>query len=143
MIFADKLIDLREKNGWSQEDLANKLNVNHQAVFKWENKQSVPTTEQFIQLSELFGVSIDYLVKDYIGQEDPQEDYLEIKHSDGINEKGKRRGYISCIYWFLVMVAYFVWSFIGNSWQLSWIILLIAGVAFGVVIGINRVLRKP
>ena len=42
MIFADKLIDLRKKNGWSQEELAEKLNVSRQAVSKWEGAQSIP-----------------------------------------------------------------------------------------------------
>lgn len=64
MIFADKLIDLRKKNGWSQEELAEKLNVSRQAVSKWEGAQSVPDMGRIIQLSELFGVSTDYLLKD-------------------------------------------------------------------------------
>ncbi len=64
MIFADKLIDLRKKNGWSQEELAEKLNVSRQAVSKWEGAQSVPDMARIIQLSELFGVSTDYLLKD-------------------------------------------------------------------------------
>ena len=64
MIFADKLVDLRKKNGWSQEELAEKLNVSRQAVSKWEGAQSVPDMARIIQLSELFGVSTDYLLKD-------------------------------------------------------------------------------
>ena len=59
MIFADKLIDLRKKNGWSQEELAEKLNVSRQAVSKWEGAQSVPDMGRIIQLSELFGVTTD------------------------------------------------------------------------------------
>ena len=68
MIFADKLIDLRKKNGWSQEELAEKLNVSRQAVSKWEGAQSVPDMSRIIQLSELFGVSTDYLLKDNLEQ---------------------------------------------------------------------------
>ena len=64
MIFADKLIDLRKKNGWSQEELAEKLNVSRQAVSKWEGAQSIPDMGRIIQLSELFGVTTDYLLKD-------------------------------------------------------------------------------
>ena len=64
MIFADKLIDLRKKSGWSQEEPAEKLNVSRQAVSKWESAQSVPDMSRIIQLSELFGVSTDYLLKD-------------------------------------------------------------------------------
>ena len=68
MIFADKLIDLRKKNGWSQEELAEKLNVSRQAVSKWEGAQSIPDMTRIIQLSELFGVSTDYLLKDELEQ---------------------------------------------------------------------------
>ena len=68
MIFADKLIDLRKKNGWSQEELAEKLNVSRQAVSKWEGAQSVPDMTRIIQLSELFGVTTDYLLKDSLEQ---------------------------------------------------------------------------
>ncbi|HAB00155.1 MAG TPA: XRE family transcriptional regulator [Ruminococcaceae bacterium] len=64
MIFADKLILLRKKAGWSQEELAEQMNVTRQSVSKWEGAQSVPDLEKMIRLSELFGVSTDYLLKD-------------------------------------------------------------------------------
>lgn len=64
MIFADKITDLRKRNGWSQEDLAVRMNVSRQAVAKWESTQSVPSLDKILQLSALFGVSTDYLLKD-------------------------------------------------------------------------------
>ena len=64
MILADKLIALRKKNGWSQEELAERLDVSRQAVSKWESAQSVPDMNRVLQLSELFGVTTDYLLKD-------------------------------------------------------------------------------
>ena len=42
MILADKIIELRKKNGWSQEELAEMLGVSRQSVSKWEGAQSVP-----------------------------------------------------------------------------------------------------
>lgn len=66
MIFADKLIQLRKKSGWSQEELAEQMNVTRQSVSKWEAAQSVPDFEKMIKLSELFGVTTDYLLKDEI-----------------------------------------------------------------------------
>lgn len=66
MIFADKLILLRKKAGWSQEELADQMNVTRQYVSKWEGAQSVPDLEKMLRLSELFGVSTDYLLKDEI-----------------------------------------------------------------------------
>ena len=68
MILADKIIDLRKKNGWSQEELAEQLGVSRQAVSKWEGAQSVPDMGRIVQMSELFGVSTDYLLKDTVEQ---------------------------------------------------------------------------
>ena len=64
MILAEKIIDLRKKNGWSQEELADKLGVSRQAVSKWEGAQSIPDLERILGMSRLFGVSTDYLLKD-------------------------------------------------------------------------------
>ena len=70
MILADKIIRLRKRNGWSQEELADKLNVSRQAVSKWEATQTTPDLEKILQLSNLFGVTTDYLLKDEIEDEE-------------------------------------------------------------------------
>ncbi len=64
MILADKIIEERKRNGWSQEELAEKLNVTRQSVSKWEGAQSVPDLQRVLEMSRLFGVSTDYLLKD-------------------------------------------------------------------------------
>ena len=64
MILADKILMLRKKLGYSQEELASQLNVSRQSISKWEQAQSVPEMDKIIKLSELFEVSIDYLLKD-------------------------------------------------------------------------------
>ena len=71
MILADKITELRKKNGWSQEELADKLGVSRQAVSKWEGAQSIPDLERVLAMSRLFGVSTDYLLKDEIEAEAP------------------------------------------------------------------------
>ena len=68
MILADKITELRKKAGWSQEELAAQLGVSRQSVSKWEGAQSVPDMEKILQLSNLFCVSTDYLLKDEITQ---------------------------------------------------------------------------
>lgn len=70
MILADKIIRLRKKNGWSQEELAEKMKVSRQAVSKWEAAQTTPDLEKMLQLSNLFGVTTDYLLKDEIEDEE-------------------------------------------------------------------------
>ena len=74
MILADKITRLRKKNGWSQEELADKMNVSRQAVSKWESAQSIPDLGKILQLSELFCVTTDYLLKDHIESEEFSED---------------------------------------------------------------------
>ncbi|MBQ9827930.1 MAG: helix-turn-helix transcriptional regulator [Lachnospiraceae bacterium] len=66
MILADKIIELRKKNGWSQEELAEKMDVSRQSISKWEMAQSVPDMARILRLSEIFNVSTDYLLKDDI-----------------------------------------------------------------------------
>lgn len=78
MILADKIIEERKKNGWSQEELANKLGVSRQAVSKWESSGSIPDLQRILQMSELFGVTTDYLLKDEI-EEEPLNEYVETK----------------------------------------------------------------
>ena len=66
MILADKIIDLRKKAGCSQEELAQQLGVSRQSVSKWEGAQSIPDIDKILQMSRIFGVSTDYLLKDEI-----------------------------------------------------------------------------
>lgn len=70
MILADKIARLRKKNGWSQEELAEKINVSRQAVSKWESAQTVPDLEKILTLGNLFGVTTDYLLKDEMESEE-------------------------------------------------------------------------
>ena len=69
MILADKIIEERKKNGWTQEDLAQKLGVSRQSVSKWESAGAIPDLKKIIQLADLFEVSTDYLLKDEIEKE--------------------------------------------------------------------------
>ena len=74
MILADKIIRLRKKNGWSQEELAQKMQVSRQAVSKWEGAQTIPDLEKVLLLGSLFGVTTDYLLKDEIEDEEFTDD---------------------------------------------------------------------
>ena len=76
MVLSDKLVRMRKKNGWSQEELAEKVGVSRQAVSKWESAQSVPEIEKILLLSEMFGVTTDYLLKEYIENEEPADSVI-------------------------------------------------------------------
>lgn len=86
MILGDKIMNLRKKNSWSQEELAEKLGVSRQSISKYESAQSVPDMEKILKLSRIFGVTTDYLLKDEIEDlefvdEDFEEDKKLIKVS--------------------------------------------------------------
>ena len=96
MNLADKIIEERKKNGWSQEELASKLGVSRQAVSKWESSGSIPDLQRILQMSELFGVTTDYLLKDEI-EEERQNEYVETKTIKVSMEK-KRQNILHIIY---------------------------------------------
>lgn len=64
MLLSEKIMSLRKRNGWSQEELAQQLGVSRQSVSKWESMTSMPDIQKIMAMSELFGVSTDYLLKD-------------------------------------------------------------------------------
>ena len=64
MLLSEKIMSLRKRNGWSQEELAQQLGVSRQSVSKWESMTSIPDIQKIMSMSELFGVSTDYLLKD-------------------------------------------------------------------------------
>ncbi len=66
MTLSEKLYHLRRKHGFSQEALAEKLSCSRQVISKWENGTTSPDAEMLQKYSKLFGVSIDYLVKEDI-----------------------------------------------------------------------------
>ena len=63
MEFNNKLYELRKQKGFSQEELANRLNVSRQTISKWEVGESTPDMEKLVAISDLFEVSLDELVK--------------------------------------------------------------------------------
>lgn len=79
MLLGEKITNLRKKNGWSQEELAEMMNVSRQAVSKWEGSQSTPDLERILQLASIFSVTTDYLLKD---DQDVAEYTKDEYHSD-------------------------------------------------------------
>lgn len=70
MTFAEKLLQLRKREGYSQEELANKLDVSRQAISRWEMGTAVPDSSNLLQISKLFHVSTDYLLNDEYASDD-------------------------------------------------------------------------
>lgn len=79
MRLSEKIMELRKKSGWSQEELAEQLGVSRQSVSKWENGESVPELDKIIRMSELWNVSTDFLLKE---EETMQEEPVEENTSE-------------------------------------------------------------
>ena len=113
MILADKIIRLRKKNGLTQEELADKMNVSRQAVSKWEGAQTIPDLEKILQLSTLFGVTTDYLLKDEIEDEELTNDTsadttvkrISIEEANAYIEQRKKASWRIAIATFLCILS--------------------------------------
>ena len=105
MRFHEKLYELRKAAGMTQNDLAEKLNVSRQAVSRWEQGSAMPDVENLIAISDLFGVTLDELLRGeatpaHIPQEKPEPRYWDYVHPK----------------WWLplvVAVAAFAWYFLS------------------------------
>ena len=114
-LLSEKLYKLRKSSGLSQEQLAEKLNVSRQAISKWESGTAVPESEKLIIISNYFGVSVDYLLKD------DEEDNARAT-DDATEEKPKMiAGIIICIAGIVSMVIWGLLSIFSpeSSDQLS------------------------
>lgn len=136
MILADKITALRKKAGWSQEELAEQLGVTRQSVSKWEGAQSVPDMDKVVQMSRLFGVTTDFLLKDELSEED---------YTRENKAKSPVIGAVSGIYWLLVTAVYLLYTFgpMGNGQpKYSWFIWAVAGVLFGAVMLVVKLIAR-
>ena len=109
MKFNEKLIKLRKAAGFSQEELGNRLNVARQTVSKWELGETTPEMDKLEELSNIFGISIDELVKDdvipnVITKEMNQEKIDSLYKDIGTAKKGIKT--------YLIIVAVFCLLFI-------------------------------
>ena len=80
MSFGENLANLRKQKGWSQDDLANNLNLSRQAISKWENNQSKPDVDNVQKISKAFGIKIDDLLDNDIPKEKAVT--LEVKKAE-------------------------------------------------------------
>ena len=107
MKLPDKIIKLRKAHGWSQEDLAEKLNVSRQAISRWENGTALPDAQNVLQISKLFGVTTDYLLNDdYESDRDIPAVQTATKENEELFLKKKRQHLIAAI---CFTVAWFCW----------------------------------
>lgn len=121
MTFNEKLIKLRKASGLSQEELGNKLNVARQTVSKWELGETTPEMDKLEELSNLFEVSIDELVKDssipnIITKEMNQEKIYSLYKDFGTAKKGiKTYLIIVCVFCLLFIIIPLIIFFVRTA----------------------------
>lgn len=89
MRLSDKIIKHRKAMSWSQEEFAEKLNVSRQAISRWENGTVLPDSQNILQISKLFNVTTDYLLKDDVSDLDTPEVHSETQEIDTLFLKRK------------------------------------------------------
>ena len=104
-----KLVSLRKQKGITQMEVAEKLNVSRQAISRWEVGSAVPTTDNLKVLSELYGVSIDYLLNDAAENVSKHNEVKQDQSSASETEekngfRNRRRWYIGAAIGLVLMV---------------------------------------
>lgn len=118
----EKLVRLRKEKGLTQLDLAEAVKVSRQAVSKWESGGGIPSTENLRGLSELYGVSIDYLLNEEM--QEPEEGTAPMEKTGNSPEpvpvrEGKRKVFIKWVVFALgllaLIVAIYIFVIDGNE----------------------------
>jgi len=102
MNLGEKIHNLRKQKGMSQEELASQITVSRQAISKWELGESVPDTENVLQLSKIFGVSTDYLLND------DAESGIDLPVIRDNNDKKKRKYNLIILYFIMGLFFMFI-----------------------------------
>ena len=151
MNLSEKIQQLRKQNEISQEQLAEKLNVTRQAISKWETGECLPDIENILQLSDIFGVSVDYLLKNRPGHPAPTSTHVSEKPFSAIdnnmnedlaladeldNRPAKSWGRfdftieggrgISGVIYPLATLAYLIMGIYWGLWHPGWVIFIFA-----------------
>lgn len=121
---ANRLIKLRKENGYSQEQLADALNISRQAISKWERGEASPDTDNLIELAKLYGVSVDYLLG--LDLKEEKEDPIEEVFTE---EPKKKQNKFKVIFDSIVgigsVVLYVILGAVFGLWHPAWLIFLL------------------
>lgn len=121
MNLSEKLLKLRKERGWSQEELADQIPISRQAVSKWESGTAVPDTENVVRLSDLFGVSTDYLLHDSFSSD---RDIPALRRREEELRREKTREMVMMLLVGLEALAFF-WELVGGLIYQSHLIVLL------------------
>ena len=118
MSFGENLISLRKQMGWSQDDLANNLNLSRQAISKWENDTSKPDIDNVKKISKIFSVTID----DLLNNEVPKEKAVALD----VKKEEKKERTITIVK--LMIIAVIVLYVISVIYKFASLLIIVNGV---------------
>lgn len=136
-MLADELIHYRKQKGWSQEELAQQLGVTRQSISKWETGLATPDLDKIIQLSELYEVSLDTLVKKQVQTSSQREVSSRKVSLDDVKiylNLQRRLSFwqaVSVALWILSPVCLFMMSDLDSKLVLFGIVILLILVGLG------------
>lgn len=164
---ANRLVNLRKSNNFSQEALAEKLGISRQAVSKWERAEASPDTDNLILLSRLYGISLDELLKtedeiptaetelpggeqknekeELAIQEDKEENSFDERkksyiEEDNDEERTSKLGEICDripMLW-IIILAYLITGCVFDAWYVNWILFLVIPIWNSLLVAIER-----
>lgn len=154
---ADKLLQLRKTNGYSQENLAERLGISRQAVSKWERAEASPDTDNLILLAKIYNVSLDELlmivpvrvnaqgeVVDASTSTETIESTIErlekigVKAKEGIKEIGRNK-WMTFPYYMIAVILFAIFGFAFNrGWQYSWLFFLTIPLYYTLVLAVSK-----
>ena len=121
MEFSEKLITLRKGRDLTQEQLAEQLNVSRQSISKWESGQVIPEVEKIVELSKVFNVTLDYLLKpSEIDELSVKTDMLEQQQKQLLSrEQTRTRIYKNILYSVAIYLVFFAghYFFFSLEWE--------------------------
>lgn len=145
---ANRLLQYRKENGFSQEELAERIGVSRQAVSKWERSEASPDTDNLIALARLYGVTLDELIN---GMEETDVEVVEEADDDDDSEeseedKDKKKRHIAiriaeAATPIACTIAFLILGCVLGAWKWCWIVYFLVPIVPSLVSAVVR--KKP
>lgn len=139
LTIANRLVELRQSLGLSQEALASSLGVSRQAVSKWERAEASPDTDNLIALANLYNISLDALL---LGREAPpsqleQSPAFSGPDTDREERKRRKKALLRFPYPVFITLCYLWLGFAFHLWHPAWLIFLTVPLYYGMAAGMD------
>ena len=133
---ASRLVMLRAKYGFSQEELAEKIGVSRQAVSKWERAESSPDTDNLIALAKIYDLTIDDMLYSEDNNADDKNKLKEEKYNAKyyskyddtdklkVHDKQEKSKWAGFPYPIIATIIYFIIGYLWDAWHPGWLIFL-------------------